>query len=58
MTVDGVLDCMIGFSDTLFTQLGKTRNYSAIADLQTLQFTVTPSGGFSVITSLILATES
>jgi hypothetical protein len=31
---------MIGFIDTLYTVLGTTGNYSAIADPHTLQFTV------------------
>jgi hypothetical protein len=48
---------MIGFIDTLFTQLGTTGNYSAIADLHTLQFTVTHALGFSVFISRILATD-
>jgi hypothetical protein len=48
---------MIVFIDTLFTQLGTTGNYSAIADLHTLQFTVTHALGFSVFTSRILATD-
>jgi hypothetical protein len=33
------------------------RQYSAIADLHTLQFTVTPAFGFSVFTRRILATH-
>jgi hypothetical protein len=52
-----VLDWMFGFIDTLFTQLGTTGNYSATADLHTLQFTVTYALGFSVFTSHILATH-
>jgi hypothetical protein len=48
---------MIRFIDTLFTQLGTTGNYSAIADLHTLQFTVTHALGFSVFTSRILPTD-
>jgi hypothetical protein len=32
---------MVEFIDTLFTQLWTAGNYSAIADLHTLQFTVT-----------------
>jgi 3-deoxy-D-arabino-heptulosonate 7-phosphate (DAHP) synthase class II len=51
-----VLDWMIGFIDTLDTVLGTTGNYSAIADLHTLQFTVTHALGFSVFTSHIQAT--
>jgi hypothetical protein len=35
------IDWMIGFIVTLYTELGTTDNYSAIADLHTLQFTVT-----------------
>jgi hypothetical protein len=54
---DGVLDWMIGFTDALYTPLGTTGNYSAIADLHTLQFTVTHALGFSVFTSRILATD-
>jgi hypothetical protein len=52
-----VLDWMIGFIDTLFTQLGTTSNYSAIANLHTLQFTVTHALGFSVFTSRIPAAD-
>jgi hypothetical protein len=48
---------MIGFIDTLFTQLGTTGNYSAITVLHTLQFTVTHALGFSVFISLILVTD-
>jgi hypothetical protein len=48
---------MIGFFETLFTQLGTTGNYNATADLYTLQFTVTHVLGFSVFTSRILATD-
>jgi hypothetical protein len=33
-------DWVIGFIDTLYTLLGTTGNYSAIANLHTLQFTV------------------
>jgi spore maturation protein SpmB len=57
VTIDGVLDWMIGFIDILYTQLGITGNYSAIAILHTLQFTVAHALGFSVFTSRILATE-
>jgi hypothetical protein len=38
-------------------RLGATGKYSAIADLQTLQFTVTHTPVFSVFTSRILATD-
>jgi hypothetical protein len=48
---------MIGCIDTLYTPLGTTDNYSAIADLHTLQFTVTHALKFSVFTSHILATD-
>jgi hypothetical protein len=47
---------MIGFSDTLHTQLGTRGNYSAIADLHTLQFAFTHAQVFSVFISRILAT--
>jgi hypothetical protein len=57
VTVDGFLDSMIGFIDTLFTQLGTTGNYSAIADIHTLQFIVAHALGFSVFTIRILATD-
>jgi hypothetical protein len=46
---------MIGFVDTLYTVLGTTGNYSAIAYLLTLHFTVTHLIGFPVFTSRILA---
>jgi hypothetical protein len=52
-----VLDWMIGFIGTLFIQLGTTGNYIAIADLHTLQFTVSNTIEFSVFTSRILATD-
>jgi hypothetical protein len=52
-----VLDWMIEFIDTSFTQLGTTGIYSAIADLHTLQFTVTHVLEFSAFTSRILATD-
>jgi hypothetical protein len=41
----------------LYTPLGTAGNYNAIADLHTLQFTVTHALGFSVFTSRILATD-
>jgi hypothetical protein len=56
MTYRHVLDWMVEFIDTLFTQSGTTGSYITIANLHTLQFTVTHSLGFSVFTSLILAT--
>jgi hypothetical protein len=48
---------MIGFIGTLYTQLGTTGNCSAIADLHTLQLTVTQVLVFSVFTSHNLATD-
>jgi hypothetical protein len=54
--IRSVLDWMIGFIDTLYTQFRATGSYSATADLHTLQFTVTHALGFSVFTSRILAT--
>jgi hypothetical protein len=57
MTYRRILDWMIGIIDTLYTSLGTAGNYIAIADLHTLQFTVTHTLGFSVFTSLILATD-
>jgi hypothetical protein len=58
VTYRRVLEWVIGFIDTLFTQLGTTCNYSAIADLHTLQFTTAHTLGFSVFTSRILATDA
>jgi hypothetical protein len=57
LLIDGVLDWMIGFIDTLFTQLSTTVNYSAIAILHILQFTFTHALGFPVCTNPILATD-
>jgi hypothetical protein len=51
------LEWMIGFIDTLYTPIGTTGNYSVIADLHTLKFTVTYELGFSVFTNRILATD-
>jgi hypothetical protein len=49
---------MIEFTDTLYTQLETTSNNSGIADLHTLQFTVTHSlVSSSVFTSRILASN-
>jgi hypothetical protein len=56
--VGGGVDSMIWFIDTYtFTQFGTTGNYSAIAILHALQFTVAHALGFSVFTSRILATD-
>jgi hypothetical protein len=52
-----VLDLMIGFIDSLYTQLGTTGKQRAIAHLHTLHFTVTHELGFSAFTSRILATD-
>jgi hypothetical protein len=41
VTYKRVLHWMTAFIDTLYTPLGTTGNYTAIADLHTLQFTVT-----------------
>jgi hypothetical protein len=38
---------MNGFIDYLYTPLGTTSNYSAIADLHTLQITAAPAKPFS-----------
>jgi hypothetical protein len=57
VTYRRVLDWMIGFIDNLYTVIGTTGNYSAIADLHTLEFIVTHALGFSVFTSRILATD-
>jgi hypothetical protein len=51
------MDWMIGFIDTLYIHLGTTDNYSAIAVLHTLQFTISHTPGFSAFTSRILATD-
>jgi hypothetical protein len=53
-----ILDWMIGFIDALYTPLRPIIYYSAIADLHTLQFTVTDTLMFSVFTSRIPATDS
>jgi hypothetical protein len=37
---------MIGFIDTLYTKLGTTGNYSALADLHTFHFTFSHALGF------------
>jgi hypothetical protein len=54
---DGVLDWMIGFIAPYTFTLETTSNYSAIADLHTLQFTIAHTLGLSVFTSHILATN-
>jgi hypothetical protein len=52
-----VSDWIIGFIYILYTALGTTGNYIAIANLHTLLFTVTYTLGFSNFTSRILATD-
>jgi hypothetical protein len=47
----------IGFIDTSYTPRRTTINYSTIADLPTVHFTVTHTLVFSVFTSRILATD-
>jgi hypothetical protein len=42
------MDWMTVFIDTLYTPLGTTGNYSAIADLDALQFTVTHTSDLSL----------
>jgi hypothetical protein len=51
------LDWMIGFIDTLYTPLGTAGNYSAVADLHTLHFTVAYTLVSSDFTIRILATD-
>jgi hypothetical protein len=52
-----ILDWIIGFIDILYTVVGTTGNYIAIADLHNLHVTVTNAIGFSLFTSRILATD-
>jgi hypothetical protein len=46
-----VLNLMIRFIDNLYTEFITAINYSAIANINTLQFTVAHTLGFSVFTS-------
>jgi hypothetical protein len=48
---------MTGFIDILYTPLGTTINYNAIAVIHTLQLTVTHTLVFSVFNSRILTTD-
>jgi hypothetical protein len=58
VTIDEILDWIFGFiTPYTFTQFGTTGNYSAIANLHALQFTITHALGFSVFSSRILATD-
>jgi hypothetical protein len=57
VTIDGVLDWMIGFNAPDRFTTRDYRQYSAITDLHTLQFTVAHALGFSVFSSRILATD-
>jgi hypothetical protein len=57
VTYRRVLDWMIRFIDNLYIKIGATGNYSAIANLHILLFTVAHALGFSVFTSRILATH-
>jgi hypothetical protein len=52
------MDWMIGVIDTLYTALGTPRNYSAIADLHTLQCTVTHTHTHTSVLSLLSVTLS
>jgi hypothetical protein len=47
MTIDGGMGLVNGFTDHLYTPLGTTSNYSAIANLHTLQITTAPPKPFS-----------
>jgi hypothetical protein len=51
------LDWMVGFIDTFFVYSLNYKQYSAIAELHNLQFTVKHSLGFSVFKSRLLVTE-
>jgi hypothetical protein len=57
VTYRWVLHWMIGFIDTVYIHLGITSNYSTLADLQTLQFTVTHALWFSAFTNCKLTTD-
>jgi hypothetical protein len=57
VTIDGIMEWMIEFIATYTFTTRDYRQYSAIADLHTLQFTVPHALGFSDFTSRILATD-
>jgi hypothetical protein len=57
VTIDGVLDWMIGFITPYTFTTRDYRQYSAIAILHTLHVTVAHALGFSLFTSRILATD-
>jgi hypothetical protein len=58
VTYERVLDGMIGFINDLYIHTVRNyRQYSAIAHLHSLQFTVTHALRFSVFSSRILATD-
>jgi hypothetical protein len=57
VTLSRLLDCMIGFIAPYTFTARNYRQYSAIADLHTLQFTVVHALRFSVVTSRILVTD-
>jgi hypothetical protein len=46
VSLDGVLDWIIGFIDHCNTQLVITLNYSAVANLHILEITTTPAKSF------------
>jgi hypothetical protein len=48
---------MIGFINTLYSHLVLNKQYSDIADLHKLQFTITHALGFSAFNSLLLVKE-
>jgi hypothetical protein len=60
VTIDGVYISDIGFIDRLYTPLATTRNYSATANIHTLQFTTAHAMAFPayVFNSRFLVTAS